>query len=192
MLDNKIYGYASDLLGNGESDAYNSPGNLIIDVVSGYWPAPTQMRISGAWNELWTLVRGTVYTPLPPVQRCGPYFVEYIVSSTTGAQGSGIRCLTNFDGIDNVWLGTGNWWGTSYTQLGLYEWVRDRDRDTLYSAQTPARGTVSDLCGWNFGQFCNATPTRALKITPQDPWEDPPYSYLFITGPWAEFWNRVR
>lgn len=159
-----LVGFASDIYGNGEYFNGNFPGNLNVQVLSG----GSKIRVTGAWNEEWQLVKSTNYKPLSRATTCGGYFDEYQVSSLSGSDGDGLRCVLR-DGLKNTtWFGNGNWGGSTYSHLGTR------------SAKGYGAG---DICGSNFGTFCNNFSWGSLKLTPVSGGFD-------VTGAWNEKWDN--
>jgi hypothetical protein len=188
--DGALVGAASDIHGNGESFNNNFPGNLWIQVVSGNLSYPTEIHITGAWNEAWTLGSPTHYTPLPRPHTCGSYFMEFSVVDLTGSRpGSGLRCALSAGPTLIAWFGSGEWSGTTYAHLGIPSSV------SLMKGTT-GTGAASDLCG-PFGQFCNEFPQGSVHFSPlyervQDP-NGRPQGWIFdgfeVTGAWHELWE---
>lgn len=172
-FNNTLKAYASDFYGNGEGFANNFPGNLTVTIV-GSWPAPTEIRISGAWNERWIRRSAPLaYTPLPPPATCGTRFREYKAVDGTGKrQGSGVRCIMRawpeLHTTPVTWYGTGKWGGQRYTHIGF---------------STPQGHGAMDLCGPSFGATCNAFAAGKIVIKPVD-------SYYDVGGAWSEKWQQ--
>ncbi|MFE1747426.1 hypothetical protein [Coleofasciculus sp. H7-2] len=159
-----LVGFASDIYGNGENINNNFPGNLSIQVVNS-----TTIRVTGAWNEEWNLVKAANYKPLPRPQTCGKYFDEYKVSDLTGTrQGSGLRCFLRVGPGNTTWFGNGNWGGTTYSHLGTRSF-------NGYGA--------GDICASGFGPICNTFGWGSLKFTNIAP------SGFNVTGAWSEKWQ---
>ena len=160
-----LIGYASDISGNGEDFHNNFPGNLQIQVLGG----GGTIRITGAWNEEWTLVRSTNYTPLSRPRTCGQYFDEYKVSDLTGRRrGSGLRCVLREGAKNTTWFGNGNWNGATYSHIGTRA-------VNGYGA--------SDICATNFGTICNNFTWGSLHFTPVGS------GGFDVTGAWSEKWR---
>jgi hypothetical protein len=170
-----LLGYASDLFGNGENFDNNFPGNILIQVVSGNWPVPTEIHATGAWNEAWTLVGSIDYKPLPRPHTCGSYFDEYYVTDLGGTrQGSGLRCVLRTE-RPTAWFGNGDWGGTTYSHLGILF-------DIYFAGEFHLGGDASDLCGPLFGEFCNAFALDSLLFSQVSP------RGFNVTGAWHENW----
>ena len=171
-LDNTLKAYASDFYGNGEGSRNNFPGNLTVTIM-GNWPAPAEIRISGAWNERWIRRDAPLaYVPLPPPAVCGSNFRGYKAVDRNGTrQGSGIRCVMRpwpeLHTIPVAWYGTGNWGKQRYTHLGFI---------------TPQGHGARDLCGPSFGATCNAFAAGSIAI-------DSINSYYDVVGAWNEKWQ---
>jgi hypothetical protein len=164
-----LIGYASDIHGNGENIQNNFPGNLAIQVTAGSFPNPTQIQVKGAWNETWSLVRATNYTPLSRPQTCGRYFDEYKVSDLTGnRRGSGLRCVLKVGLKNTTWFGNGQWGGSTYSHLGTRSF-------NGYGA--------GDICATGLGPICNTFGWGSLKFASVLP------KGFNVTGAWSEKWR---
>ncbi|WP_071191074.1 hypothetical protein [Trichormus sp. NMC-1] len=158
-----LFGFASDIHGNGEDINNNFPGNLQIKVISF-----STIRVTGAWNEEWQLVKSTHYKPLPKPTTCGGYLDEYKVSDLNGnRQGEGLRCVLRVGPKNTTWFGNGNWGGTTYSHLG----TRSLNG---YGA--------SDICAAGFGPICNTFNYGSLKLNPVN-------GGFNVTGAWSEKWR---
>lgn len=159
-----LVGFASDIHGNGENINNNFPGNLNVQVLDG----GSTIRVTGAWNEQWQLVRTTNYKPLPRATTCGGYFDEYQVSDLAGRRrGDGLRCVLRVGPKNTTWFGNGDWGGSTYSHLG----TRSLNG---YGA--------GDICGTTFGSICNTFNWGSLKLTPVPGGFD-------VTGAWSEKWR---
>ena len=136
-------------------------------------PTPPQtIRVTGAWNEEWTLVPGntleTYTSNLPPVRQCGETFQEYIaMNNDIGSSQLGIRCVRHDYGI---WYGAGDWNGTLYAHIGI---------------NFSSGGEAVDICEPSGVSFCNVA--NSLNISPnlqQSQGED-----YDVTGNWNEVWS---
>jgi hypothetical protein len=167
--DGGLVGYASDISGNGEAFSNNFNGNLQISTSGG--PIPATIRVQGAWNEEWALVRGANYVPIVPalIKRCGPYFHQFTVNDLGGdRQGRGIRCMLQVGPQPNVtWFGQGTWSGATYSHLGTMA-------HNGYGA--------SDVCDGRFA-ICNVFPWGSLSFTPNF------LGGFDVTGSWNERWK---
>ncbi len=159
-----LVGFASDIHGNGEYFNGDFPGNLNVQVLGG----GSTIRVTGAWNEEWQLVRSTNYKPLPRPKTCGGYFDEYQVSDLSGSRrGDGLRCVLRGGLKNTTWFGNGNWGGSTYSHVGTRS-------VNGYGA--------GDICGTNFGTICNTFSWGSLKLTPVPGGFD-------VTGAWSEKWR---
>ncbi|WP_066383975.1 hypothetical protein [Anabaena sp. CA = ATCC 33047] len=159
-----LVGFASDIHGNGEDINNNFPGNLNVQILG----SGSTIRVTGAWNEQWQLVRTTNYRPLPRPKTCGRYFDEYQVSDLAGKRrGEGLRCVLQVGPKNTTWFGNGNWGGSTYSHLGTRA-------VNGYGA--------SDICGTNFGSICNTFGWGSLKLTPVP-------GGVNVTGAWSEKWR---
>ncbi|UKO97933.1 hypothetical protein [Nostoc sp. UHCC 0870] len=158
-----LVGFASDIHGNGEYFNGDFPGNLSVQVLGG----GSRIRVTGAWNEEWQLVRSTNYNPLPRPKTCGGYFDEYQVSSLSGSNGDGLRCFLRGGLKNTTWFGNGNWGGSTYSHVGTRS-------VNGYGA--------GDICDNNFGTFCNTFDWGSLNLTPVPGGFD-------VTGAWSENWR---
>ncbi|MBD2448511.1 hypothetical protein H6G76_15370 [Nostoc sp. FACHB-152] len=157
-----LVGFASDIHGNGEDIHNNFPGNLKVEVIG------STIRVTGAWNEEWHLVRSTNYQPLSRPNTCGGYFDEYRVSDLAGSRrGSGLRCVLRVGPNNTTWFGNGNWGGSTYSHIGTRSF-------NGYGA--------SDVCGTGFGPICNTFGWGSLKFTPVP-------GAFNVTGAWSEKWR---
>ncbi|MBD2437568.1 hypothetical protein [Nostoc sp. FACHB-110] len=157
-----LVGFASDIYGNGENIHNNFPGNLKVEV------SGSTIRVTGAWNEEWHLVKATSYKPLPRPKTCGGYFDEYRVSDLAGSrQGSGLRCVLRVGPNNTTWFGNGNWEGSTYSHIGTRSF-------NGYGA--------SDVCTQGFGPICNTFGWGSLKFT------SVPGGFN-VTGAWSEKWR---
>jgi hypothetical protein len=173
---------ASDMYGNGEAFNNSFPGNLIPEYDPNEWPAPRVIRMKGAWNEQWTLVSGVDHTALPRPQVCGSNFDQYLAFDLGGVRrGLGLRCMLRV-GPNNVlplirpFFSNGDWNGTTYTNLGLYN-------DEVFPITGHTTGSAVDLCGPAFGSFCNQFPLRSVTFTPVSP------RGFNVTEAWNEVWR---
>ncbi|WP_414545603.1 hypothetical protein [Nostoc sp. CCY0012] len=159
-----LVGYASDIHGNGENINNNFPnGNINIQIVN-----PSTIRVTGAWNEQWHLVRATSYRPLPRPRTCGQHFDEYKVSDLNGnRQGSGLRCVLRAGMRNTTWFGNGNWGNSTYSHIGTRSF-------NGYGA--------GDICGTVFGPVCNTFGWGSLKLNPVT-------GGFNVTGAWSEKWR---
>lgn len=158
-----IVGFASDIHGNGENINNNFPGNLKVEILNS-----STIRVTGAWNEEWQLVKATNYNPLARPQTCGGYLDEYKVSDLAGKrQGDGLRCVLRVGPKNTTWFGNGNWGGSTYSHLGTRAF-------NGYGA--------GDLCAAGFGTICNTFGYGSLKLTPVS-------GGFNATGAWNEKWR---
>jgi len=187
-------GAAADMHGNGESFNNSFPGKVIgFKASNGAWPAPNEIRVSGAWNEVWNQVSTTNYTPLSRPTTCGDNFDEYTVSDLNNRrQGTGLRCVQRKGSppYTAAWFGNGAWDGTIYSRLGIIQ-------IELTTGGTIGEGTggASDLCDAALGQFCTSFPVGSLRFTPICKTEEggTPSTRIFqgfnVQGSWSEVWN---
>jgi hypothetical protein len=164
-----LVGSASDF----KEDIHNNFNqNLKVELAAGTWANPTQIRVTGAWNETWTRVNQANYSPLPRPTSCGGFFDEYKVSDLNGTrQGRGIRCVLNVGQKNTTWFGNG-WWGevnNTYSHVGTRA-------SKGYGA--------SDICKTPFGPTCNNFGWGSLKLTPVAP------SGFDVTVAWSEKWRK--
>lgn len=158
-----LIGYASDIHGNGERFNNNFPGNLSIKILSS-----STIRVTGAWNEEWNLVRTANYKPLPRLTTCGRYLDQYNVSDLNGSRrGKGLRCVLRVGAKNTTWFGNGEWDGETYSHLGTRSF-------NGYGA--------SDICGSVFGTICNNFGWGSLSFAPVPGGFD-------VTGAWSEKWR---
>jgi hypothetical protein len=164
-----LVGSASDIYGNGEDFNNTFPENLKVEVTSGTWSMPNQIRVTGAWNEVWVRVRSVAYQPLPRPRTCGSHFDEYRVSDLRGDRaGAGLRCLLREGRENATWFGNGDWKGGTYSHLGTLSF-------NGYGA--------SDICGAPFGPTCNTFGWGSLRFAAVA-------SRGFdVTGAWSEKWR---
>jgi hypothetical protein len=160
-----LVGFASDIYGNGENTNKNFPGNLKVQILTNQ----STIRVTGAWNEEWKLVKDTNYQPLSRPRTCGEHFDEYKVYDLTGSRkGEGLRCVLRADIENTTWFGNGNWEGSTYSHIGTRA-------DNRYGA--------SDICDIPFGPICNIFAYGSLKLTPVSGGFD-------VTGAWREKWRK--
>ncbi|MEA5504786.1 hypothetical protein VB735_17045 [Halotia wernerae UHCC 0503] len=160
--NSNLVGFASDIHGNGENTNNNFPGNLKVQVLG------STIRVTGAWNEEWQLVRATNYNPLPRPRTCGGYFDQYKVSDLAGnRRGSGLRCVLRVGPNNTTWFGNGNWGGSTYSHIGTRSFN--------------GHG-AADICGAGFGPICNTFSWGSLKLNPVPGGFD-------VTGAWSEKWR---
>jgi hypothetical protein len=158
-----LVGFASDIYGNGENTNNNFPGNLKIQILGS-----SRIRVTGAWNEEWQLVKATNYKPLARPKTCGGYFDQYRVSDLTGTRkGEGLRCVLRVGPRNTTWFGNGNWGGTTYSHIGTKAL-------NGYGA--------GDICANGLGPTCNTFGYGSLKLTPVPGGFD-------VTGAWSEKWR---
>jgi hypothetical protein len=168
-------GNAADIIGNGEdADGSFRDGDLIFEVDEQSSPPPT-IRVTGAWNEVWTLDSSGVHSDytssLGSVNTCGPNFVEFNATDITGSKsGSGIRCLLEGSA---AWYGEGSWDGSTYSHLG-------------YFFNSPGRivAGASDICEPSKFNFCNnfGWDSIVMKVVRSTDFD--------VTGAWSEYWQR--
>ncbi len=157
-----LVGFASDIHGNGEDTNNNFPGNLKVQI------SGSKIRVTGAWNEEWTLVRAANYKPLERPQTCGKYFDQYKVSDLAGSRrGSGLRCVLRVGPRNTTWFGNGEWGGNTYSHLG--------------TRSTKGYG-AGDICDAPFGPICNTFGYGSLKFN------SVPGGFN-VTGAWSEKWR---
>jgi hypothetical protein len=164
-----LVGSASDIFGNGEDINNNFPSNLKVSLASGSWSNPTEIQVTGAWNERWIRVRNVAYVPLSRPKTCGSYFDEYRVSDLGGSRsGDGLRCMLKVGAKNTTWFGNGQWEGSTYSHLGTKGL-------NGYGA--------GDICHTSFGTICNNFGYGSLQFTPVAP------SGFDVTGAWSEKWR---
>ena len=148
-------------------------GTLKLEIVS-----PNTIRVTGAWNEVWTKVNRASYRPLPRPTDCGRFFDQYKVTDLDGTRsGEGLRCAlkdehvpSTLRGKVSTWFGNG-FWGTAsntYSHVGTFSL-------NGYGA--------SDLCHSPFGPICNTFGWGSLKFTSTA-------TGYTVTGAWSEKWER--
>jgi len=196
---NSFTGYAADFHGNGETTSGNFPGTLDMRIpnppAQPAWNEtnpPREIRVGGAWREVWVLRAGSVsgWSSLPPVQRCGPHLEAYAVSVGTnddrvrqvvpGSSSWGVRCLLNADGKQPAaWYGEGAWGGNDYRHLG-----------TAFFGLLGASWGAADICQPSFrvparATFCGAARFGDLQLRRANADRS-----VRVTGAWNEWWDR--
>jgi hypothetical protein len=156
-------------------------GTLKFEIVDA-----STIRVTGAWNEIWSRVDKVNYKILPALKACGKFFDQYKATdlSPSSRPGEGLRCALQAEhnppelkepqlpvvkGV-TTWLGNGYWKTASnnYSHLGTFSY-------NGYGA--------SDICDRRFGSICNNFGWGSLKF---DPYSD---GYK-VTGAWREQWSR--
>lgn len=161
--------FAFDIFGNGE-DFNGSFTDLEMTLTPSLPAIPQTIRVTGAWNEEWSLVPGNSvqdYTsPLGPVKSCGNNFQTYHVRG-----GDGIRCIKREYAL---WYGEGSWSGKTYGHIGV---------DSIIS-----NGEAVDICEPSRFSFCNIA--NSLNIKPHLQ-KGPPFPdvNITVTGDWNEIWE---
>ncbi len=164
-----LIGSASDIHGNGENINNNFPENLKVAVISGSWALPNQIKVTGAWNEVWVRVAAVKYSPLPRPKTCGEYFDQYSVSDLSGSRhGDGLRCMLRVGRRNTTWFGNGNWNGATYSHVGTLSF-------NGYGA--------GDICSAPFGPVCNTFGWGSLRFSAVAP------RGFDVTGAWNEKWR---
>ena len=164
-----LIGSASDIHGNGETINNTFPNTLKVAVISGSWAAPNQIKVTGAWNEVWVRVAAVKYNPLPRPKTCGEHFDQYQVSDLSGGRsGWGLRCMLREGRRNTTWFGKGNWNGNVYSHLGTQSF-------NGYGA--------GDVCGSTFGPVCNTFGWGSLHFSTVAP------RGFNVTGAWNEKWR---
>jgi hypothetical protein len=165
---------AADIFGNGANTNGAFPGSLELRVTAGSWAEPREIRVTGAWNEIWSLVAGSDHFPLPRPGGCGSHLAEYRVSDLSGrTQGTGLRCVLEVDGRPVAWFGNGQWGNATYSHVGLLALGGDGQ----------GRGGASDLCGPGFGGACGSFAWGSLRFAAAAP------RGFDVTGAWNEAWR---
>jgi len=186
-------GAAADIHGNGESFNNNFPGKIIgFKATNGNWPAPNEIRISGAWNEVWNKVTAINYVPLLRPTTCGSNFDEYAVSDLNNRrQGAGIRCVLRKGSspYTTAWFGNGEWEGRTYSHVGIF-----RIGHAISGTIGGGVGGASDLCNSALGQFCNNFRADSLRFTSicESEGEGRPrrrFRGFKVQGAWSEVWD---
>lgn len=185
-------GAAADIHGNGESFNNRFPGKTIeFKAINGSWPAPDEIRVSGAWNEVWHKVSTTFSTALSRPTTCGSNFDEYTVSDLPTRQGEGLRCVlrNGRPPYTTAWFGNGEWNGTTYSHLGIFRIER-----TTSGTIGGGTGGASNLCGPAFGQSCNNFPVGSLRFMPiceseRDGRPIRTFQGFKVQGSWSEVWD---
>jgi hypothetical protein len=177
--DTTLVGAAADF----QEDIHNNfPfGTLKLEIVDA-----NTIRVTGAWNEIWSRVDKVNYKILPAPKTCGKFFDQYKVTdlSPSGRAGEGLRCALQAEhnppelqeprlplvkGV-TTWFGNGYWTKASntYSHLGTFS-------HNGYGA--------SDICDRRFGTICNNFGWGSLKFNP--------YADGYkVTGAWRERWSR--
>jgi hypothetical protein len=164
----ELVGSASDFKENIHN---NFDQNLTVQLASGSWANPNEIRVTGAWNESWIRVNKANYKPLPRPTSCGGFFDEYKVSDLEGDRvGRGIRCVLKVGQKNTTWFGNG-WWIKAHN---TYSHVGTRAFNG-YGA--------GDICDKPFGPVCNNFGWGSLKLTDVAP------NGFDVTGAWSEKWR---
>jgi hypothetical protein len=179
-------GDSADIHGNGESFNNIFPGKTIgVKASNGTWPAPNEIRVSGAWNEVWNKVSTTNYTPLSRPSMCGGNLDEYTASDPLRS-GSGIRCALRRGNppYTTAWFGNGEWNGGTYSHLGIFQIAR-----TTSGTIGGGTGGASDICGPGFGQACNNFRVGSLRFSPVCEGRERTFQGFKVQGSWREAWD---
>lgn len=189
-------GDAADIHGNGEY--FNNVANAVqFKAVSGSWPTPNQIRVSGPWNEVWDRAPTdtTNYNPLPRPATCGDNLNEYTVSDLANQRkGTGIRCVLRRGNppYTSAWFGNGDWDRATYSHLGTFS-IALNTNGTIGGGT----GGATDLCDPAFGQICSGDfrvgLLRFMSICATiDPGPPPIRAFegFTVQGAWSEEWDR--
>jgi hypothetical protein len=168
----KQVNHATDIYGNGENTS-GTFSRIIFDASSNN----RVIRVSGDWNEIWTLAPNNVVrnysSALRPLNSCGEYMDRYTVTDANdqSGNGTGIRCQTRGGGT--VWYGEGTWNGMPYAHLGYYGYYG-------YGA--------TDICEPSRSQACGDFPISSIEMTGSTTCTNP--QKLRVKGAWNEVWTN--